>query len=334
MPTRPAPNRRLQHLLDRFPGRRILVVGDIMLDQFLRGKVSRISPEAPVPVVTVTEDSVMPGGAGNVASNLTALGATVSLLSLIGDDAPGRQLIADLRARGMDTGPIVADPSRPTTQKCRIVAEHQQVVRVDRETLDPVPAAVQRTLLSHLAGAVRAADALVISDYGKGVVTRAVVRKALTLAHRHRVPVLVDPKIEHFKLYKGVDCITPNTAEAWGGMRESPKQGEQAVRDLGGRIMKSLRLRSLLITRSEKGMSLFQAGKPVRHIPARAREVYDVTGAGDTVISVMALALASKASHFEAAVLANAAAGVVVGKLGTATVTRAEIAAALAEEGR
>ncbi|MBI5597226.1 MAG: D-glycero-beta-D-manno-heptose-7-phosphate kinase [Elusimicrobia bacterium] len=334
MPTRPAPNRRLQHILDRFPGRRILVIGDVMLDQFLRGKVSRISPEAPVPVVTVTEDTVMPGGAGNVACNLTALGASVSLLSLVGDDAPGRRLLSELRSRGMDTGPVVADPSRPTTQKCRIVAEHQQVVRVDRETVEPVPPAVSRALLAHLASAVRDADGLIVSDYGKGVVTRSVVRRALSLAHRHKVPVLVDPKIEHFKLYRGVDCITPNTNEAWGGMRQTARPGEQAVRDLGARILRTLRLRSLLITRSEKGMTLFQAGKPPRHIPARAREVYDVTGAGDTVISVMALALACKALPFEAAVLANAAAGVVVGKLGTATATRGEIAAALAEEVR
>lgn len=323
--------RRLDVLLDRFPKRRILVVGDLMLDQFVRGKVGRISPEAPVPVVAVAEESWMPGGAGNVCCNLAALGASVSLVSAIGTDPAGAQLLSELRARGMDTSPIVSDPGRVTTQKCRIVAEHQQVVRVDRESAQPVGAALQRQLLERLRRAAAQADALVVSDYGKGVVTRAMLRAALRVAHQLGIPVIVDPKVEHFKLYKGVDCITPNAAEAWGGMRLSPKPGEEAVRALGRRIIKTLRLRSLLLTRSEKGMTLFEASGAVRHIPARAREVYDVTGAGDTVVSVMALALASGARLYEAAVLANAAAGVVVAKLGTATATRAELRAALAE---
>ncbi|MBI3297491.1 MAG: D-glycero-beta-D-manno-heptose-7-phosphate kinase [Elusimicrobia bacterium] len=318
-------------LLDLFPKRRVLVVGDLMLDQFVRGKVGRISPEAPVPVVAVSEDSWMPGGAGNVCCNLAALGASVSLVSAIGADAAGGQLLAELRARGMDTSPILSDPTLITTQKCRIVAEHQQVVRVDRESSHPLPAALQRELLERLGRAVLQSDALVISDYGKGVVTRAVAHGALRAARKHGVPVIVDPKVEHFKLYKGVDCITPNMAEAWGGMRLTPKAGEEAVRALGRRILKSLRLRSLLLTRSEKGMTLFEAGGAIRHIPARSREVFDVTGAGDTVVAVMALALASGAKLFEAAILANAAAGVVVGKLGTATTTREELRAALAE---
>ncbi|MDE2290655.1 MAG: D-glycero-beta-D-manno-heptose-7-phosphate kinase, partial [Elusimicrobia bacterium] len=316
MAERTPPARRLDALLDRFPSRRVVVVGDLMLDQFLRGKVSRISPEAPVPVVAVTDESWMPGGAGNVCSNLAALGASVSLVSVLGDDPAGHQLLGDLRARGLDVSAIVHDPARVTTQKCRVVAEHQQVVRVDRETVQPVPPAVQRALCESLRRAVKDSDALLVSDYGKGVITRATVAAALSAAKRHRVPVLVDPKVEHFKLYRGVDCITPNTSEAWGGMRLSPKPADADVLALGRRIVRSLRLRSLLITRSEKGMTLFEASGRARTIAARAREVYDVTGAGDTVVSVMALALACGARPFEAAVLANAAAGVVVGKLG------------------
>ena len=231
----------------------------------------------------------------------------------------------------MDVSGTVHDAARVTTQKCRVVAEHQQVVRVDRETVQPLSAGLQRALVAKLKASVARADALLISDYGKGVVTRTMVGAALRAAHRAGVPVLVDPKVEHFKLYKGADCVTPNASEAWGGMRLSPKAGEEAVRTLGRRILKSLRLKSLLITRSEKGMSLFEASGAVRHIPARAREVYDVTGAGDTVVSVMALALASKARPYEAALLANAAAGIVVGKLGTATTTRAELKEALRE---
>ena len=324
-------SRRLAALLERFPRRRVLVVGDLMLDQFVRGKVSRISPEAPVPVVAVTEDSCMPGGAGNVCCNLAALGASVSLVSVLGEDDAGRQLLAELRARGMDTSGIVPDPARVTTQKCRVVADHQQVVRFDRETAQPLSPALQKALAERLRRAAADADALVISDYGKGVITEAMVRAALRAAHAHGVPVLVDPKVEHFRRYRGVDCITPNSAEAWGGMRLAPRPGEDAVRQLGRRILKTLRVRSVLITRGEKGMTLFQSSGSPRHIPARAREVYDVTGAGDTVVSVMALGLASGARPYEAAVLANAAAGVVVGKLGTATTTRDEIRAALAE---
>ena len=321
--------RRLAALLDRFPRRRVLVVGDLMLDQFVRGKVSRISPEAPVPVVAVTEDSWMPGGAGNVCCNLAALGAAVSLVSVLGDDEAGRQLLAELRSRGMDTAGIVPDPQRVTTQKCRVVADHQQVVRFDRETAQPLSPALQKALAERLRRAVAGADALVVSDYGKGVVNEAMVRAALRAAHAHGVPVLVDPKVEHFRRYRGVDCITPNSAEAWGGMRLSPKPGEEAVRRLGRRILRDLRVRSVLITRGEKGMTLFESSGTVRHIAARAREVYDVTGAGDTVVSVMALSLASGARPYEAAVLANAAAGIVVGKLGTATTTRGELRAAL-----
>ncbi|TBR19173.1 D-glycero-beta-D-manno-heptose-7-phosphate kinase [bacterium] len=331
MTVRSPMSRRLDALLDRFPKRRIVVLGDLMLDQFVRGKVGRISPEAPVPVVQVVEETWMPGGAGNVCCNLAALGASVSLVSALGDDAAGRQLLGELRARGMDTAGIVHDAARVTTQKCRVVAEHQQVVRFDRETVQALSAPIQRELAAKLKTEVARADALLISDYGKGVVTRAMVRAALSAAHRHGVPVLVDPKVEHFRLYRGADCITPNTSEAWGGMRQSPKPGEEAVRALGRRIVKTLRLKSLLITRSEKGMSLFEASGAVRHIPARAREVFDVTGAGDTVVSVMALALASKARPYEAALLANAAAGIVVGKLGTAVTTREELRAALRE---
>lgn len=333
MAVRTPMTRRLDALLDRFPKRRIAVLGDLMLDQFVRGKVGRISPEAPVPVVQVVEETWMPGGAGNVCCNLASLGASVALVSALGDDDAGRQLLGELRARGMDASGIVHDPARVTTQKCRVVAEHQQVVRFDRETVQALPAPIQRALLANLKAELSRADALLISDYGKGVVTRSMARAALSAAHRLGVPVLVDPKVEHFKLYRGADCITPNTSEAWGGMRLSPKPGEEAVRALGRRILKSLRLKSLLITRSEKGMTLFEASGAVRHIPARAREVYDVTGAGDTVVSVMALALASKARPYEAALLANAAAGIVVGKLGTAVTTREELRAALREGG-
>ncbi|OGR58070.1 MAG: hypothetical protein A2X36_16225 [Elusimicrobia bacterium GWA2_69_24] len=336
MNTTMIPTRRLTSLLEKFPRKRVLVLGDLMLDHFIRGSVRRISPEAPVPVVKVCEETHMPGGAGNVCSNLCALGASVSLFSVVGDDAPGRQLLDDLGRRGIDVSGVVMDPTRVTTQKSRIVAEHQQVVRVDRETPSHLSAQTQSTLLRLLRSALQTAHALVISDYGKGIVTPAVVRKALQSAHHWRRPVIVDPKVEHFRSYRGVDCITPNTLEAWGGMRLIPTEGEEAIRSLGRRILKALRVRSVLITRGEKGMTLFEAGNPCRihHIPTQAREVFDVTGAGDTVVSAMALALACGSRLQEAAVLANLAAGIVVGKLGTATASVPELRRSLGRSAR
>ncbi len=332
----PAP-RRLKSLLDKFPNKRILVLGDLMLDHFVRGRVARISPEAPVPVVAVESETHAPGGAGNVCSNLCALGARVSIFSVLGDDLAGSQLMRDLEERGVQTTGVLLDRSRVTTEKCRVVAEHQQVVRFDRETQRKLAAANQRKLLCRLKEALGSAHALVISDYGKGIVTRTVVQQALRLAHRAKVPVLVDPKVEHFKRYRGVDCMTPNLSEAWAGMRLIPSQNDADIVELGRRILKSLRLRSVLITRGEKGMSLFEVngnGVRIRHIATQAREVFDVTGAGDTVISVMALSLACGAKFHEAAALANVAAGVVVGKLSTATVTIVELRRGLAELAR
>ncbi|HAH07073.1 MAG TPA: D-glycero-beta-D-manno-heptose-7-phosphate kinase [Elusimicrobia bacterium] len=321
--------KRLLSIIDRFPGKSVLVLGDLMLDQFIRGKVLRISPEAPVPVVNVREESHLPGGAGNVCCNLAALGAKPAVFGVVGADAAGEHLLEDLAERGVDVGGVRRDASRVTTQKVRVIAEHQQVVRFDREAPGHLSSHTLSLLSEQLAERVKSAHALVISDYGKGVVTPLVVQRAVRAAHRRGIPVVVDPKVEHFHRYKGVDCMTPNTQEAWQGMRTLPPADEPALRALGRRILKALRVRFLLITRGEKGMSLFQHGKPVRDIPTQAKEVYDVTGAGDTVTSVMALALASGAAPFEAAVVSNAAAGVVVGKLGTATVSLAELKSAV-----
>jgi len=333
MKIRPAA-KRLLAIVARFPKMRIVVLGDLMQDHFIRGKVSRISPEAPVPVVAVTDESNMPGGAGNVAANLRACGASVSVVSAVGDDPVGRQLAADLRSGGIETAGILMDPDRVTTEKCRIVAEHQQVVRFDRETPRPLSGRSRTALLEQLRAAIRAgADALILSDYGKGIVSGGTVGTAVSAARRAGIPVLVDPKVEHFRSYKGVDCITPNIHEAWGGMRLMPSPDEDAVQALGRRILRELKLQNLLITRGEKGMSLFEragrGGARTGHIPTEAREVFDVTGAGDTVISVLALALAGRARFSEAASLANLAAGIVVGKLGTATASVPEIESAI-----
>jgi D-beta-D-heptose 7-phosphate kinase/D-beta-D-heptose 1-phosphate adenosyltransferase len=322
---RPSP-KRIRELLSRFKGKRILVLGDLMLDHFIRGKVRRISPEAPVPVVAVSDDSHMPGGCGNVCSNLAELDASVSVFSTIGDDLAGGHLISDLEERGVDARGVILDPDRQTTKKTRVVADHQQVVRFDRETLRPLSPGSQKVLLKRLEAALPNADALIISDYGKGIVTKTAVAQALRAAHRAKLPVLVDPKVEHFLRYSGVDCMTPNLSEAWGGLGRPVQEDDAAVLELGKKIIKRLRLRSVLITRGERGMTLFEKSPSrVWHIPTEAREVFDVTGAGDTVISTMALALASKARLEEAAYIANLAAGIAVGKLGTATITLGEL---------
>ncbi|MBI4423593.1 MAG: D-glycero-beta-D-manno-heptose-7-phosphate kinase [Elusimicrobia bacterium] len=325
--------RRLRELVDEFPSKRIVVCGDLMLDHYIRGRVSRISPEAPVPVVQVRSESHVPGGAGNVCSNIASLSASVSVVGVLGADAAGQTLLDDLRSRGIQTAGALQDGERATTQKVRVIGEHQQLLRYDRETSDGLSRRLQARLVEALEEAAGRAHGIVISDYGKGVVTPELLKAALRAARRRRIPITVDPKIEHFMRYRGVDCITPNLNEAWAGMRLLPREDEAAVLSLGGRILTTLRARSVLITRGEKGMTLFESrgGRPQApaHIPARAKEVFDVTGAGDTVISVLALGLACRASLREASLLSNHAAGIVVGKLGTATVSVPELKGAL-----
>ncbi len=308
--------------------RRVLVVGDLMLDEFLWGRVSRISPEAPVPVVEVTRQSFHLGGAGNVAANVRALGGRAALVGLVGDDAAGERVRQALREAGIEARLAVSEAGRPTTVKTRIVAHSQQVVRADREDASELtgrPAAeIRQALREELSGS----DALVVSDYQKGVVSAALLRQALPLARRRRLSVLVDPKLRHFHLYRGVTLVTPNQLEAEQatGLR---LRSERDLLAAGRRILSRLRCRGALITRGEHGLTLLERGRPPLHVKAAAREVFDVTGAGDTVIAAASLALAAGASLAEAATLANLAAGVVVGKVGTALASPAEVLAAL-----
>ncbi|MEK7388474.1 MAG: D-glycero-beta-D-manno-heptose-7-phosphate kinase [Elusimicrobiota bacterium] len=321
--------KELSRIVARFAGRRVLVVGDLMLDQYVRGSVARISPEAPVPVVRVTGENDIPGGAGNVVNNLASLGARVTVLGVVGEDEAGDRLLGHFRDRGVDVSGIYVDPRRHTTQKCRVIAERQQVVRFDRETTAALSAPSEKRLLDSLRGSLRRAEAVILSDYGKGVIGPRLLRFAISASKRRGIPITVDPKPEHFFRYKGVTCVTPNTAEAWECMRRTPKPGQTAFSDLGLDILKILKSRSVLITRGADGMSLFEEGGRITHIPTRAREVFDVSGAGDTVISTFTLALASHAQVRRAAALANYAAGIVVGKLGTATTDAKELAASI-----
>jgi len=329
MPATLAERKELLRTIARFSGRRVLVVGDLMLDQYVRGAVGRISPEAPVPVVRVTGESTIPGGAGNVVNNLASLGAAVSVLGVVGEDEAGARLVEHFRGRGVNVAGVCVDVERQTTQKCRVIAERQQVVRFDRETSGALSEATQSRLLASLDDELSKADAVILSDYGKGVINPRVLARAIASARRRELPITVDPKPEHFRLYKGVTCVTPNTSEAWACMRRDAKPGSDAIDALGKDILRVLKSRSVLITRGPDGMSLFEDTGRITYIPTRAREVFDVSGAGDTVISTLTLALAAGAPLRRAAVLANHAAGIVVAKLGTATTDVKELSRAI-----
>jgi D-beta-D-heptose 7-phosphate kinase/D-beta-D-heptose 1-phosphate adenosyltransferase len=322
---------KLTRLIPSFEKQKIMVLGDIMVDKFMWGKVSRISPEAPVPVVEVTRETHALGGAGNVAHNLTSLKGQVYLVGVVGADIVGEQLKYDLKDKNINVDGMVCDPTRPTSIKTRIIASHQQVVRVDKEIKGTFPVSIEQKISDKLDELIPGMQAVIISDYGKGVVSRPILKKAIQMARRYKIPVNVDPKIENFLHYKRVSCITPNLLEAITGMRHHDIYEDRDIFELGKRILNKLNSDSVLITRGEKGMTLFQPGNKITHIPTRAKEVFDVTGAGDTVIATFTLALASRASFIEAAEISNFAAGLVVGKLGTATVSPEELKNAILE---
>lgn len=316
---------RAAAILKGFPQTRLLVIGDLILDEFIWGAVERISPEAPVPVVWTERESVMPGGAANVANNVQALGGRVQLLGVIGEDSLGERLMRELRSRGISTDQILRDPGRPTTAKTRVIAHHQQVVRIDRERTDPVSAPLIRRMVEGVGRLIHEVDGVIIEDYGKGLISPALLKPVIALAKRQGKVITVDPKEEHIRLYRGVTALTPNKKEA-SLAAKLPIADETSLRKVAGKIFKALKPQVLLITLGEEGMFLLggNGARPIR-IPTVAREVFDVSGAGDTVIATFTLAHASGASYLEAATLANAAAGVVVGKVGTATCSPQEL---------
>jgi rfaE bifunctional protein kinase chain/domain len=325
------PNARA--LIERFARLKTLVVGDLMLDHYIWGNVTRISPEAPVPVVQVSRETEMPGGAGNVAVNMAALGAEVHVVGLLGEDLAADRLLSLFQRGPIRTESAVRTPELPTIVKTRIIAQHQQVVRVDREIRGDFSPYLRDQIWSNVEKLLPQMQAVVLSDYAKGVVTPYLIHRLIPLALRLRIPVTVDPKVENFHLYKQVTCITPNTQEAMESAGVRSLRDEKGVEKLGLELLKKTDAQSILITRGEQGMSLFEKKRPVYHIPTRAREVFDVTGAGDTVVSTLALALAAGAPLRTAAELANYAAGVVVAKLGTASVSSEELLKAVQHHG-
>ena len=319
---------RAKRLLATMRGRRVLVVGDVMLDEFLWGRVARISPEAPVPVVEITSQTFHLGGAANVACNVRSLGGQAAVAGVVGGDATGQRLRDALVRSGIEDALALDDQGRPTTHKIRIIAHHQQVVRADREETGEIGTALEDALGDALRRSARGAAAIILSDYQKGVVTRRLMKKVLDAARREGVPLLVDPKVRHFALYRGAAVVTPNQMEAEQATGVSIRDAA-GLHEAGRKILKTLRCRAVLITRGEHGMALFEQDRKPVEIPTAARQVFDVTGAGDTVIASFALALAAGATLPEAAMLANYAAGIVVGKIGTATVSPEEVLAAI-----
>ncbi len=310
--------------IPKFKNARILVIGDIMVDEYIWGNVSRISPEAPVPVVSVTSESLRLGGAGNVVNNIHSLGGKVLLGGIVGSDAMGRKIIHDLRRIGVETQGVIVAPYAVTTVKTRIIAQHQQVVRYDREVVRPVQPEHVDQILAVAAERLHELDAVLISDYGKGVVCEPLVERLRSMVLEAGKILSVDPKVKNLSLFRQATIITPNHFEA----AEAAARWVQDKEDLlavGQALLQQLQAKAVLITRGEKGMSLFQDNGEVTHIPTAAKEVFDVTGAGDTVISVLTLAMAVGASPLEAAVLSNYAAGIVVGEVGTATLKAGEL---------
>jgi D-beta-D-heptose 7-phosphate kinase/D-beta-D-heptose 1-phosphate adenosyltransferase len=304
--------------------RKVVVLGDVMLDEFVWGDVTRISPEAPVPVVDIQRESFHLGGAANVLANLVALGARASVVGVVGDDPAGERLRSSLRAAGADQDEyLVTDEHRPSTVKTRIIAHSQLVVRADRESRRPVNGQTEARIIEALQAALENAAALIVSDYDKGVVTPRILEKILPLAY-DQVPVLIDPKLRNFSSYRPATLVTPNHHEALR-MASLEADTDEGLYEAARRIRAELNCDAVLITRGDRGMMLLEGtGAPV-FVATAAREVYDVTGAGDTVIATLAAALAAGSSLIEAAALANHAAGIVVGKVGTATANAGEL---------
>lgn len=314
--------------LNAFKRIRALVLGDLMIDEYLWGEVDRISPEAPVPIVSVKKETSTLGGAGNVINNLVAMGAAVSVVGTAGTGTTGRMMLEKFKELGVDTGGIIDEPDRPTTRKTRVIASNQQVLRIDRETKKEISLSTLERLISFINGVVCRVDLVIISDYDKGLVTRELVRQTVAIARAHGIPVLADPKGIDFTKYSQVSILTPNQKEAGLATGIDIKTDQDLIM-AGTRIMALADLERLVVTCGKDGMMLFEQDKEPIRIASQARQVFDVSGAGDTVISILGLALAVGESFEQSAAIANAAAGIVVGKVGTATASPGELELAL-----
>ena len=315
---------KLIKYIDRFAGSTVLVIGDIILDEYIWGDVTRISPEAPVPVVDVNQETKMLGGAANVVNNIASLGGKAVLCGVIGNDGTGKEITDKVKDLGLITDGILAEMGRPTTIKTRIVAQSQQVVRYDREVRKQIREESINRLLDFVRSMQPQINAVVVSDYGKGVVSAPLMKGLRDLLSGSRIILAVDPKTGNFEYYQGIDVITPNHHEA-GAFCRITIADEERLMYAGKKMLSDLNCRSVLITQGKDGMTLFERNGDISHIPTVARKVFDVTGAGDTVISTLSLGLASGMDLKSAAVISNFAAGIVVGEVGTSTVKAEEL---------
>ena len=318
--------------LTRIEGKKVLVIGDLMIDEYVWGGVTRVSPEAPVPIVGVTSETLRPGGAANVANNILSLKGKVELCGVLGDDQMGRWLKGDMEKKGTGIRGIISVLGRPTTVKTRVIAHNQQVVRVDKEVTHPLDQKDEKLLLASAQSFLSECGCVVISDYAKGVITPTLTREIVSMAGEAGVPVAVDPKVQNFTTYRGVTVLTPNLFEAAAGAGMVIDSMDALV-EAGQRIVAKLGCAYLIITRGDQGMTLFSGKDEVTHIPAFGRRVFDVTGAGDTVISTLSLAMAAGLPMTDGAYLANVAAGVVVGEVGTVAISVEQMQARFREGG-
>jgi len=322
---------KLRGVVSSFTDKKVLVIGDLILDEFIWGKVSRISQEAPVPVVWVKDESFMPGGASNVANNINSLGAKAYLVGVVGNDDRAGILKGELERRGVNVDGVIKDPGRPTILKTRVIAHQQQVVRIDKEKVDPLKDSTVNKIVNFVEDVIDEMDGIIVEDYGKGLITPKLLGKIVPLAKRKRKIIAVDPKEEHFSYYKGVTLLTPNNTEAARACGFDIKD-KSALKKAGFALLKKLKTKILLITLGENGMMVFEEGKSPKKIDTIAQEVFDVSGAGDTVVSSYTLSLMSGANSIQAAHIANCAAGIVVGKVGIAVVTQDEVIKRIKEE--
>jgi rfaE bifunctional protein kinase chain/domain len=314
----------VRELAGALEGSRVLILGDVILDEYVWGQVQRISPEAPIPVVDVRERTYRPGGAANVAANVAALGGRAFLASVMGRDPSGEKLLAALTEKGVHCGGLLADPRRVTTTKSRVMAQHQQVVRLDSEQRTRLTEDLEDSLLAWVEDNLPQSDACVLSDYAKGIVTPRLAQQFIQLARQAGKPIVVDPKGKDFEIYHGATVVKPNLHEAERAVNYSLEDRASVLR-AGRQLGRLLKGTTLLLTCGIQGMFLFKPGESPIHLPTRAHQVFDVTGAGDTVVSVLALSLAAGFPLDEAVHLANLAAGIVVTKIGTATLTLDEL---------
>ncbi len=318
---------RLRDIISRFRETRILVIGDLIVDEFIWGTVSRISPEAPVPVVHVRDESIHLGGAANVVNNIIALGGRALVCGVVGRDRMGDLLIDKVESLGVDPAGIIRPSRQSTSVKTRVIAHNQQVVRYDRESIRDITPTTVKKIVSFLNARIDEIDGVIISDYGKGVISADLLRQVMPPLKKKDINIAVDPKTDNFRYYRRVSVITPNNFEA-GEAVKVKIANKKDILQVGKILLDKLKCRAVLITWGEKGMVLFQDSGEIVHIPTAAREVYDVTGAGDTVIGSLTLSLGAGATMKEAAILSNDAAGIVVGKLGSATVASDELLSA------